>query len=47
MKTPKVEIEALSNGKYALYINGNYVGSYCKAILNINLMEWHLPEIEI
>lgn len=33
--------------EYALYINGNYAGTFCKTVLNIKLGAWHLPEIEI
>jgi hypothetical protein len=45
-RTPKVEI--YPHGKdYTLYVNGNYLGTYCKEILNIKLRAWHLPEIEL
>ena len=46
MKKAKIEIEAVGT-EYALYINGNYVGTYNKTILNIKLRSWHLPEIEL
>lgn len=46
MKKNVIEVEPI-NGKYALYINGNYMGIYCKAILNIKLRAWNLPEIEL
>lgn len=46
MKNKKAEIQIETVGaKYALYINGNYAGTYCKTIINIKLRAWHLPEI--
>ena len=42
-----VKVEALKNGKYAVYIKGNYIGQYSKAVTNIKLRNWNLPEIEI
>ena len=42
-----VKIEALENGKHAIYIKGNYIGQYSKAIANIKLRGWGMPEIEI
>ena len=42
-----VTIEALENGKYAIYIKGNYIGQYSKTIANIKLRGWGMPEIEI
>jgi hypothetical protein len=44
MNKQKVTVEEVS-GKYALYINGNYAGTYNKTILNIKLRAWHLPEV--
>ena len=46
MKKKNITIEPNRDG-YALYINGNYVGTYNKTILNIKLKSWNLPEIEI
>lgn len=42
-----ITIEALENGKYAIYIKGNYIGQYSKIIANIKLRSWGMPEIEI
>ena len=46
MNTPSVEVEYIGNEHaFALYVNGYYQGAYPKAILNIKLMAWHLPEL--
>ena len=39
-------VEKVAEGKYALYISGNYVGTFPKSIVNIKLNLMHLPEIE-
>lgn len=46
MKKRKVIVEKNENG-YALYVADNYIGTYCKTIVNIKLRAWGLPEVEI
>ena len=46
-KMKDIKVEALKNGKYAIYVKGNYTGQYSKAVTNIKLRGWNLPEIEI
>lgn len=46
MKKNSVKTEQAGSG-YALYINGNYSGTYNKTIINIKLRAWSMPEIEL
>lgn len=46
MKKHNIKVEPAGSG-YALYINGNYAGTYNKTILNIKLRAWNMPEIEL
>jgi len=46
MKKLNVKVEKVIGG-YAIYVNENYIGTFCKAIANIKLRGWNLPEIEL
>ena len=40
-----VKLEKIAERKFALYLNGNYCGTFPKTIVNIKLRAWGLQEI--